>query len=134
MWYQRVVEEDAFHKVPLSAPKIHQGKRRRRATPQPSRKRSKRPIFAGLDDSAEEAAEDNEDEDQIHDFRRVHVVHNRLVLTSPLHGGSKYTSSMADSVPSGSGMTGSLPSSSNEDMQPNVPQIYTVRYPVRRKI
>jgi hypothetical protein len=132
MWYQRIVEVDALHKAPLGTPKIQQGKRRRRATLLPSRKRSKQPIVAGADNSAEEDTEDNEDEDQIHDFRRVYVVHKNPVLTSPLYGRRNYSSSMADSVPSGR-LAGD-PSSSNEDMQPNVPQIYTVRHLVRSKI
>lgn len=133
MWYQRVVEVDALHKASLGTPKMQQRKRRRSATPLSSRKRSKQPIAAGADNSAEEASEDNEDEDQIHDFRRVYVVHKNPVLTSPLHGRRNYSSSMADSVPSGSGILAGDPSSSNKDMQPNVHQVYSVRYSIRNK-
>jgi hypothetical protein len=134
MWYQRIVEVDALHEAPLGTPKIQQGKRRRTATPLASRKRFKQRSVAGADNSEEEAAEDSEDEDQIHDFRRVYVVYKNPVLTSQLHRRRNYSSSIADSVPSGSGILAGDPSLSNEDMQPNVPQIYTVRYPVRSEI
>ena len=133
MWYQRIVEVDTLHKPPLGAPKIRQGKRRRRATPLSPRKRTKQPSIAGSDSSAE-AAEDSEDEDQIHDFRRVYVVHKDAMLLSPLNRQHNYSSSMADSVPSRLGILTGDPSPSSSDKQPYVPQIYTVRYPARSKI
>jgi hypothetical protein len=105
MWYQRIVEIDTPQEALITSPKIQLGKRRRKAMPASSRKKSKESLVEGLNYGAEEAAEDDdEDEDEIHQFRRVHVVHKNLVPISPLqHMRRNYSMTMADSVPSESG-------------------------------
>lgn len=85
MWYQRIIEMNEPQEDPIAAPKIQLGKRSRKATLASSRKRSKWPVVEGANYDAEEAAEDDDgDEDEIQQFRRVHVVHNHLVPVSPL--------------------------------------------------
>ena len=120
MWYQRIVEVDMRHKAPLGTSKIQQGKRRRvsqalivvrNKLPKTTKMRTRYTTSDG-----------------------VYVVHKNPVLTSPLPSQRKYSSSMTDSVPSGSEILAGDPSPLNEDMQPNIPQIYTVRYPIRSKI
>jgi hypothetical protein len=59
MWYQRVVE--------IAKPNVQPGDWKQKSTP----------ALEGAENDAEEASED-EDKDEIHQFRRVHVIHKDL--------------------------------------------------------
>ena len=68
-WFWRIIE--------IQEPKIQLGKRIRKTTPESSRKRSKQAIVEG------DGYNEDGDEDQIQQFRRVQVVHNNTVPTIP---------------------------------------------------
>lgn len=72
MWYQRIVEMGALQEDPIAVLKIQLGKLGQKATPALFREISK------------QLEEDDENEDEIYQFRRVHVVHKNPVATSQL--------------------------------------------------
>ncbi|RDL34593.1 uncharacterized protein BP5553_07721 [Venustampulla echinocandica] len=131
MWYQRIFEIDAPQEAPFAAPKIKLGKRGQKATLTSSRKRSKQLVIEGSDYGVENSAQDeDEDDDEIHEFRRVQVVHKNFVPKSLLqHVRRDYSMSMTDSAPSESGILMGVTSLSNKHTKPDGPQVYTAAYP-----
>jgi len=134
MWYQQIVEIDSPHETPIANPKIQLGKRGRKVTPPPSRKRSKQLVVEGASYDAEENAkvdnevkDEDEDEDEIHEFPRFQVVYKDFVPTYTLPN-VRHSDSMtvAHSVPSEPGFLSDVIGSFDGDTQPNSPQIYTV--------
>jgi len=130
MWYQRIIEINVPHEAPIANPKIQLGKRGRKVTPSPSKKRSKRLVVEGANYGAEENSEvddEDEDEDKINEFCRVQVVYKILLPTyPPPNVRNNYSMTVAHSVPSEHGVLSDVRGSFNGYIQQNSPQIYTV--------